>query len=83
MATSAIFDMLRQKKSRAKNQRQVVRKISCDVEGVLKLGCVSQDSFPRKSILREPGMLGSKHAVKFSKFTWHQIIKIGKERVHR
>ena len=26
-----------------------------------------------KSIPREPGMLGSKHAVKFSKGTWHQI----------
>ena len=34
---------------------------------------MSQDSYPRKSILREPGMLGSKHAVKFSKGTWHQI----------
>ena len=37
------------------------------------MGCVSQDSCPRKSIVREPGMLGSKHAVKFSKGTWHQI----------
>ena len=24
----------------------------------LQLGCASQDSYPRKSILREPGMLG-------------------------
>ena len=38
-----------------------------------QLGCVSQDSYPRKSILREPGRLESKHAVKFSKRTWHQI----------
>ena len=38
-----------------------------------QLGCVSQDSYPRKSFLREPGMLGSKHTVKFSKGTWHQI----------
>ena len=38
-----------------------------------QLGCVSQDSHPRKSIQREPGKLGSKHAVKFSKGTWHQI----------
>ena len=37
------------------------------------LGCVSQDSHPRKSILRKEGKLGSKHAVKFSKGTWHQI----------
>ena len=32
-----------------------------------QLGCVSQDSCPRKSILREEGKLGSKRAVKFSK----------------
>ena len=38
-----------------------------------QLGCVSQDSYPRKSILREPGRLGSKHAVKFSKGIWHPI----------
>ena len=31
------------------------------------MGCVSQDSCPRKSILREEGKLGSKRAVKFSK----------------
>ena len=40
-----------------------------------QLGCASQDSYPRKSIPREPGMLGSKH-------TWHQL-KFWKERVHR
>ena len=34
--------------------------------------CVSQDSYPRKSILREQGKLGSKHTVKFSKGTCHQ-----------
>ena len=33
----------------------------------IQLICVSQDSHPRKSILREPGMLGSKNAAKFSK----------------
>ena len=38
-----------------------------------QLGCISQDSCPRKSILRELGRLGSKHAVEFSKGTWHQI----------
>ena len=37
------------------------------------MGCESPDPFPRQSFLREPGMLGSKHAVKFSKGTWHQI----------
>ena len=39
----------------------------------LQLGCASQDSYPRKSILRERGNLGSKHTVEFSKSTWHQI----------
>ena len=39
----------------------------------IQLGCVSQDSHPRKSILRKNGKLGSNHAVKFSKGTWHQI----------
>ena len=38
-----------------------------------QLGCVSQDSYPRKSILRERGKLGTKHAVTFSKSTWHKI----------
>ena len=36
-------------------------------------GCVSQGSYPRTSVLREPGTLGSKHTVKFSKGTWHLI----------
>ena len=37
------------------------------------MGCVSQDSYPRKSVLAREGKLGSKHAVKFSKGTWHQM----------
>ena len=52
-----------------------------NMEESTRLGCLSQDSYPRKSILREKGKLGSKHAVKFSEGTWHQ--KIGKETVHR
>ena len=32
-----------------------------------QLGCVSQDSHPRESMLREEGKFGSKRAVKFSK----------------
>ena len=43
------------------------------VKEFTQLGCVSQDSYPRKSSLREPGMLGSKHTVHFSKGTCHQI----------
>ena len=38
-----------------------------------QLGCVSQDSYPICSTLREDGKFGSKRAVKFSKGTWHQI----------
>ena len=37
-----------------------------------RLGCVSQDHPPKKSILREVGKLGSNHTVKFSKGTWHR-----------
>ena len=44
-----------------------------------QLGCVYQDSHPRKLILREEGKLGSNHTVKFSKGTWHHIKKSGKE----
>ena len=39
----------------------------------IQLGCVSQESHPRKSILRKEGRLGSNHAVKFSLGTWHHI----------
>ena len=39
----------------------------------IQLGCACQDSYPGKSIPREQGRLESKHAVKFSKGTWHQI----------
>ena len=37
-----------------------------------QLGCVSQDSYPRRSILREKGKLGSSHSVKFSMGTRHK-----------
>ena len=50
------------------------------VKGVYPIGlCVSQDSHPTKVHSTER-KLGSDHAVKFSKGTWHQ--KIGKERSH-
>ena len=47
------------------------------------MGSVSQDSCPRKSILREPRKLGSKHAVRFSKCTRGTNLKFGNEIVHR
>ena len=65
MVTNADFDMLRLKKCSARSQRKVVRKDQLH-------GYVSQDSYPRKSILRERGKLGSNHTVKISKGTWHQ-----------
>ena len=39
----------------------------------IQLGCVSLDSYPRKSILREQGKLGSNRTVKFTNDTWHEI----------
>ena len=48
-----------------------------------QLGCVSQDSYPRKSVQREVGKLGSKHAVKFSTGTWHQIKILERKGSHR
>ena len=46
----------------------------------IQVGCVSQDSYPRTSIIpREPGKLGTKHAVKFCKGTWHQKFNSGKK----
>ena len=41
------------------------RSVALLKESVL-LGCVSEDSHPRKSVPREPGKVGSKHAVKNS-----------------
>ena len=35
------------------------------------MGCVSQNSYPRKSIPRQKGKSRSKREVKFSKGTWH------------
>ena len=74
MVANADFDMLRPRKKPSKKSKKGGAKGS---DAILKestqLGCASRDSYPRKSILREPGRLGSKHAVKFSTGTWHQI----------
>ena len=48
----------------------------------IQVGCVSHHSYPRKSVLREEGKLGSNHAVKFSTGTWHHL-KIRERKVHR
>ena len=72
LTMNADSDMLRQRKAPAKSRRKVVRKGSVALlKESTQLGCISQDSYPRKSILREPGRLGSTHAVKFSKGGWH------------
>ena len=60
-------------KPNKKSKKGGAKGSSAILKEFIHLGCVSQDSSPRKSILREPGMLGSKHAVKFSKGAWHQI----------
>ena len=44
-----------------------------------QLGCVSQDSDPRESILSEEGTLGSKTRLNFFRGTWHQKTNSGKE----
>ena len=39
----------------------------------VQVGCVSQDYFAKKSILREEGKLGPNHTVKFTQGTWHHL----------
>ena len=75
MTTNAISDTLRQKESPVKSRRKVVQRISCDIEGhnwVVYL----KNSYPRKSIQRELGKLGSPKAPGTK-------LKFRKERVHR
>ena len=74
MATNAISDMLRPKESPSKSQRKVVPRIRCDMEGVFSKGLCMSGFLSEKIFLRERGRLvGSKHAVRFSTGTWHQI----------
>ena len=64
MATNTISDMLTESPTRSR--RKVGAKGSvATVKEYTQLGCAYQGSFPRKSIPREPGLLGSKHTVKF------------------
>ena len=67
-------DMLRMRRSPAKKAKKDGANGSVALlKESTQLGCVSQDSYPRKCILRERGKLGSTRAVKFSKSTWHRI----------
>ena len=79
MVTNAISDTVGQKRRPTKRSKKGAAKRSVAIlKESIHSGCVSQDSYPRKSILRESGKLGSKHTVKFSKSTWHQIKYPGK-----
>ena len=81
MVKNVISDMLRQKERPAKEQRKVGQKGSVAIlKESTQWCCVSQDSYPRKSILHEPGKLGSNHTVKFSKGTWHHIKNFGERK---
>ena len=82
MATNVDSDTLRLMPSPARSRRGVKGSVALLKDSV-QLGCVSQDSHPSKSILREEGKLGPNHTVKFSQGTWHHIQKFWKERVHR
>ena len=66
-------DMLRLRKKPSKKSKKGGAKGSVALlKDATQFGCVSQDSYPRKSIPREEGKMGSRHAVRFSKGTWHQ-----------
>ena len=70
MERSVSLDMLRQKESPTRSRRKVVQRISSTIERVYTIGlCISR--FFSEKVYK--GKLGSKHAVKFSKGTWHQI----------
>ena len=56
-----------------KSEKGVAKGSVAILKESIQLCCVSPDSYPRKSIPGEPGKLGSKHTVKFSKGTSHQI----------
>ena len=61
---SVISDMSRQKERSTKRSKKGNAKGSAAIlKESIQLGCVSQDSYPRKSVQREQGKLGSKHAV--------------------
>ena len=77
MEENVSSDMLKPRRSPAKKSKDDGAKGSVALlKESTQLGCVSQDSYPRKSILRKRGKLGSENAVKFSKSTWHNIKKI-------
>ena len=84
MAISAIFDMLGQMRSPAKSQRKVVRKDQLHYwRSPHNLGCVSQDSYPRKSFLRRDLKNWDRNTSSNSPKAPGTKSKFGKEMVHR
>ena len=79
-----IFDMIRQRKSSTKKSKKGGAKGSfAFLKESTKLCCVSPDSYPRKSILYEPGKLGSKNTLSNSPKARGTKLEFGKEREHR
>ena len=78
MATNAI-SVMRQKERPAKSQRKVAQRIISDTEGVHTSGLCISRFLTEKSILRELGKWGSKHAVKFSEATCDQTQNSGRK----
>ena len=84
MATHVSSDMLRLREKPSKKSRKGGAKESVAIlKDSTQLGCVCQDSYPAKSILREEGRLGSKRAIQFSRMYLAPTEKFGIERVHR
>ena len=73
MATIVDSYTLRLMPSQAKSRKVVRKNQFLDCRRLYKLGCVSQNSYRKTSILREEGRLRSTHAVKLSRGTWHQM----------
>ena len=68
-ADSDTFDGQPRKKSKKSGGKGPVALLKESIQ----LGCVSQGSHPRKSVLRKGRKLGSNHTIKFSKGMWHHI----------
>ena len=86
MATNAMFRHVEAEgKPNKKSKKGGAKGSVAILKESFPLGCASQDSYPRKSVQRGSGKLGSKHTVKFSKETWHQnffFFKNREKRVH-
>ena len=59
LAKNAFSDMLRRRRSptRSRKKKGGAKEEVATVKGSIQLGCVSQDSYPRKSVPREKGKL--------------------------